>query len=136
MNIIYITQEIFLSFIKKAETYSQLDGLKNLLKALPWKMDLKTWVLNFKSSDYSLRLKSFGVYLFNASIEGIKQNLFGPDLNMEFVVLTMRAWAILAAGFVVSFPAYLTGMYSAKRKNRATCPDYNHPDAPFKLCLQ
>jgi hypothetical protein len=136
MNIVYITQEIFLSFIKKAETYTQFGGLKNLLKALLWKMDLKALLLNFKSYDYTLRFKSLGVYLFNASVEGIKQNLFGPDINMEFAVLTMRAWVILAAGFIVSFPAYLTGRYSAKRNDSAKCPDYSRPNAPFKLCLQ
>ena len=136
MNIIYITQEILISFIKKAETLTQLSGLKNALRAFLWKIDFKAWLLTFKSYDYKTGFKSAGGYLFNASVEGIKHNLFGPNIDMEFVVLTMRTWLIVAAGFVVSFPGFIAGRYAKKRNNEAECPDYNHSNTPFKLCLQ
>jgi hypothetical protein len=136
MNIVYITQEIFLSFIKKAETYTQLTGLKNLLRAFLWKTDVKGWLLNFKSYDYKLGFKSATFYLFNASVEGIKQNLFGPDVSLEFVVLTVRAWLILTAGFVVGAAGYITGRSAKKRNNKVKCPDYYYRGDRFKLCLQ
>ncbi|MDR3696083.1 hypothetical protein [Mucilaginibacter sp.] len=136
MNIVYITQEILISFIKKAEAYAPFSGLKNLAKVFQWKMDLKAWLLNFKSNDYKLRFKSISTYLFDASVEGLKQNLLGPNINMEFLVLTAHAWVILASGFIVSFPEYIAGRYFGKRNQEAECPDYTHPDAHFKLCLQ
>jgi len=136
MNIVYITQEILISFFKKAEAYTQLSGLKNLAKAFPWKTDFKAWLLNFKSYDYKLKLKSISAYLFDVSVEGLKQNLFGPNINMEFLVLTLHTWVILGAGFVVSFPEYIAGRYFGKKNNRAKCPDYSQPGTPFKLCLQ
>ncbi|BAU54247.1 hypothetical protein [Mucilaginibacter gotjawali] len=136
MNIVYITQEILISFIKKADNYAQLTGLKNLASAFRWKTDFKTWLLNFKSTDYKLRAKSISAYLFNASIEGLKHNLLGPNINMEFLVLTLHTWVILAAGFVVSFPEYIAGRYFGKKNTRTNCPDYSQPGTPFKLCLQ
>jgi len=136
MNIVYFTQEIFVSLLKKAETYTQLNWFKNLVKAFPWKTDLKSWLLNLNSVDIKLRFKTAGTYLFDASIEGLKQNLFGPNINMEFLVLSMRALLILAVGFVVSFPKYISGRYAEKTNNEAICPDYDDANAPFKLCLR
>ncbi|HEY4325779.1 MAG TPA: hypothetical protein VGN20_17425 [Mucilaginibacter sp.] len=49
-----------------------------------------------------LTLKSTFTYLFNAAVEGLKQNLLGPNINMEFFMLTARVYFIasirLAAG--------------------------------------
>lgn len=136
MNIVSNTQEILIGLIKKAEANTQFSGLKNPAKVFRWKMDIKPWLLNLKSNDYELRLKSIGTYLFDASIEGLKQNILGPNINMEFLVLSAHAWLILASGFVISFPEYIAGRYFGKRDTEADCPDYKHPDTHFKLCLQ
>ena len=136
MNIVYITQEILIGFIKKADSYTQLTGFKNVAKAFQWKTDYKTWLLNFKSTDYKLRAKIISTYLLNASIEGLKHNLFGPNINMEFLILTTHTWVILAAGFAVSVPEYIAGRYFGKKNTRTNCPDYSQPGTTFKLCLQ
>ncbi|HEY2583339.1 MAG TPA: hypothetical protein VGI43_16120 [Mucilaginibacter sp.] len=41
-----------------------------------------------------LTLKSTFTYLFNAAVEGLKQNLLGPNINMEFFMLTARVYFI------------------------------------------
>jgi hypothetical protein len=90
-----------ISLLKKVENYTQFSGLKNMVRSLLWKFDLKAWFLSLPLYDYKLKFKAAGIYLLNAAIEGIKQNLFGPNINMEFLVLTFRAGLLVFAGFLL-----------------------------------
>jgi hypothetical protein len=59
-----------------------------------------------------LTYRSVFDYLFNALAEGLKQNLFGPNVNMEFLTLTIQAWSVaLIKQATTTFPSYFKNSF-------------------------
>jgi hypothetical protein len=54
-----------------------------------------------------LKFKPLFNYLLDASIEGLKQNFFGPNINMEFFTLTIRVYFILLIRLTVNNPSII-----------------------------
>jgi hypothetical protein len=46
--------------------------------------------------------------LFNASIEGLKQNFLRPDIDMEFFILSLKVYSILLIKLAISNPSIIS----------------------------
>lgn len=80
---------------------------------IPFTEQLSKQALFFKSlsaqtKGYNLNIKNTVSYLFNAFLEGVKQNFFGPDTEMEFFMLTIRVYAILAVKLAFSHLPFIS----------------------------
>jgi hypothetical protein len=63
-------------------------------------------------------VKSVTSYLFDALVEGVKQNFLGSDINMEFLVLSIRVYLIVLIGLTVSYSKHQAiDQYSEKRNS-------------------
>ena len=102
MKVIQLVQDIPYVLLKKVlASFGRFD-LKN---QLPFKFGNQ--VFNFQQNIFNtfgsqLTFKSAFTYLFNASIEGLKQNFLRPDIDMEFFILTIRVYSILLIKSTVS----------------------------------
>ena len=52
-------------------------------------------------------------YLFNALAEGLKQNFLGPNVNMEFLTLSIKVYSILLIKLVISNPSIISQKFIA-----------------------
>jgi hypothetical protein len=86
---------------------------------------------------YKLPIKPTAVYLADALNEGLKQNLFGNDINTEFLMLSIRVYLIQIIKFVVSSPKQLaTDKYSEKRNGTSNIINNDRSGIPLKFILQ
>ena len=88
-------------------------------------------------ADYKLPIKSATAYVVDAIGEGLKQNLLGSEINMEFLTLSARVYFTLFIGLALSFPQYLApGKYLPKSNNPSAISKRGQSATPFKLILQ
>jgi len=71
---------------------------------------------------------SIGSYLVDAFAEGVKQNFLGSDINMEFLVLSIRVSLIRLSRFASGYQKNL-----AKDKYSAREISYQFPKKPAHL---
>ncbi|HEY8781275.1 MAG TPA: hypothetical protein VIM16_06655 [Mucilaginibacter sp.] len=90
-----------------------------------------------KAAGSKLTLKSARAYLYDALAESLKQNLLGPAINLEFLILSARVYIILFASFDVNYPKSVrTGDKPVTRNGTlhiSNDPPFNNP---LKLIFQ
>ena len=58
-------------------------------------------------------------YLANASITGIKQSLFGTDMDLNFVMLSARVYLALFVALAISFSQYVIKNFLVKKESHS-----------------
>jgi hypothetical protein len=75
-------------------------------------------------------LRSAGSQLVDAVAEGVKQNFLGPNINMEFLTLSIKAYFLLLISFTAGSAKRVTANYSEKRdrasKEKQSAPALNY----------
>jgi hypothetical protein len=108
MKALQLIQEIPYNSIKKiSENFHHLE----IRNSLPFKFgqqifDLKQTIANTFGGQ--ITFKSASTYLFNASIEGLKQNFLRPDIDMEFFILSLKVYSILLIKLAISNPSIIS----------------------------
>ncbi len=83
---------------------------------------------------YISSIKSAGKYLVNALMLGLKQNLFGTDVDMEFLVLSARVYFVMFISLTLSFSKYLAAdRLSGKVSETSTISAGNYPITSLNL---
>jgi hypothetical protein len=108
MKVIQLVQEIPYALLRKAAANF---GHFDLGNQLPSKIGSQ--IFNFQQKiagafGNDLTVKSVFNYLFNASVEGLKQNFLRPDIDMEFFILSIKVYSMLLIRFATSNPATIT----------------------------
>lgn len=105
MKALQLIQEMPYMSVKKISEHLSHFEIK---KPLPFKIGKE--IFGFKQTALANRVtfKSAFSYLFNASIEGLKQNFLRPDIDMEFFVLSLRVYLILLIKAAISNPSIVS----------------------------
>jgi ATP sulfurylase len=123
MKTLNLAQDISSNILKKVPAYFPAFQLKNIIH---FGME--------KLSAQKLTIKSAGSYLFNAVAEGVKQNLFGPDVNMEFVSLTTKVYLLTLLSVAATLPKNLIAKYSENRTSMTHTSKEEQSMSALNLC--
>jgi hypothetical protein len=95
MEILDLASDRSVSTLNKVVNYYNIPEVTN-----PYPFDLENPDTHSGKKSGSM---SIGSYLVDALAEGVKQNFLGSDINMEFLVLSLRVYLIqlsrLASGY-------------------------------------
>lgn len=108
MKALQLIQEIpYISIKRISENFRHFE----LRNSLPFKFGKQ--IFDFKQTiagtfGNQVTFKSAFTYLFNASVEGLKQNFLRPDIDMEFFILSLKVYSILLIKLAISNPSIIT----------------------------
>ncbi|MEO6851348.1 MAG: hypothetical protein ABI203_06535 [Mucilaginibacter sp.] len=84
--------------------------------------------ITYSAQNKSIDLKSAASYLVDGLSEGIKQNFLGSDINMEFVMLSLRVYFIQLNKLVGSARENLkAGKHAVKEMTYSKTQDFIYP---------
>jgi len=106
MEAIHYTQAGHYNMLKKAFQHIGFSDLRNLFNGYFSKQTLFFNSIAAKTAGYQVTVKSMLSYLFKAGLAGVKQNFLGPEIDTEFLTLTIRVYAILLIRLAFSHPSF------------------------------
>ncbi len=108
MKAIHYTPDSPYSLLKKAFSNSGFSGLSGYLAEVLYKEKVFFHSLAGRIAGYNISVKNIINYLVNAGLEGLKQNFLGPEIDMEFLVLTLRVYLIMVVRLALSHPPFIS----------------------------
>jgi hypothetical protein len=106
MEAIHYTQCGHYNMLKKAFQHIGFSDLRNLFTGYFSKQTLFFNAVSAKTASYQVMVKHLVNYLFKACLAGVKQNFLGPEIDTEFLTLTIRVYAILLIRLAFSHPSF------------------------------
>ena len=77
-------------------------------------------------------LRSAGSYLVDAAAEGVKQNFLGPNINMEFLTLSIKVYFLFLLSLGGTPLKHSAANHFSANQNRA---EDNPPASDLKYCI-